>query len=88
MKYYTKEGGAALVMQMEDRGADWPQRITLKHHQVLKQDGALTAGDWLYKELYRTKRGYELYVLFCNWRNVDQPHLAELTVRRDEIEII
>lgn len=83
-----REEGDTLVLQMEDRGVGWPRSITLKRPRILKQDGALTASDWLHEELYRTKDGYELHILFCNWRNEDQPHLAELTVRCDEIEIM
>ena len=81
-----------LQIQMKDDGLHlWMEDMGWgnEHLQLVKPDivlweEPLTDMVWIYEELYRIPAGYELHVLFQDWKSV---RLAELTVRCADIVI-
>lgn len=75
--------GNALHLWMEDMG--WGnEHLRLINPDIVLWEEPLTELVWIYEELYRTPSGYELHVLFQDWKT---PRLAELIVRCTDIMI-
>ena len=78
----TNEKSKNMVMRLETSGGFTEfNKITLVAPTIYKQDENIVGSIWLYEELYNTKKGYEVHVLFEN------DGLAELTVSCKDIVI-
>ena len=75
--------GNTLHLWMEDMG--WEnEHLQLIEPEIILWEEPLTELVWIYEELYRIPTGYELHVLFQDWKSL---RLAELIVRCADIVI-
>jgi len=75
--------GNTLHLWMEDMG--WRnEHLQLIEPEIILWEEPLAEMVWIYEELYRIPAGYELHVLFQDWKSL---HLAELIVRCADIVI-
>lgn len=81
-----KREGEDLVIEFEyDADATWPEikAARFRDAEVLKQEGPVENAWWLYDEIWKSDRGYEVHALL--WREDD---LCELTIECREPELI
>ena len=81
-----KREGEDLVIEFEyDADATWPEikAARFRDAQILKQEQPVENAWWLYDEIWKSERGYEIHALL--WREDD---LCELTIECREPELI
>ena len=81
-----KREGEDLVIEFEyDADATWPEikAARFRDAQILKQEQPVENAWWLYDEIWKSDRGYEIHALL--WRGDD---LCELTIECREPELI
>ena len=81
-----KREGEDLVIEFEyDADATWPEikAARFRDAQILKQEQPVENAWWLYDEIWKSDRGYEVHALL--WREDD---LCELTIECREPELI
>ena len=73
----------ALVLELEER--EWGYcHLHFEKPEILKMDDGILGSEWLYEEIYREGRGYEMHVLFYSRKALG---LKELILRCRDIVI-
>lgn len=73
----------ALVLELEER--EWGcGQIRFEKPEILKMDDGILGSEWLYEEIYREGRGYEMHVLFYSRKTLG---LKELILRCENMVI-
>lgn len=80
----NREGEDLLIEFERDEDADWPQirAIRFRDAGILKQEMPAPKSWWLYDEIWKSERGYEIHALLWKERGV-----FELTIECREPEI-